>query len=215
MSDEPAAREVSPEEYRQMVATGQVGKKHKTPVYLWKSNNLPVILAAVVVLSLLIGFFGGIAYQKGKKTTATTAISNTNGFGGQSGFGGGQGGFRRGGGAIGQVTAVSDSSITVSNQRTGSDQTFKITSSTTISNNGSAASASDIQTGDTVLIRTSTSDTSTATSILINPSFGGPGGFGGQSQTPNDNSGSSSGDSGSSIDAPSSNSSSSSPSATI
>jgi hypothetical protein len=188
MSDKPAwdqPKEVSPEEYQQMVATGQVGKKSKAQIYLHKSSSTPTIITAVVCLSLLIGFFGGIAYEKGKvKTTSTTAASSQNS---QNSFGG-PGGFRRGGGAIGQVTSVSDSSITVNNQRTGSDQTFKITRSTTVSNNGADAGVSDIKSGDTVLVRVSSSDTSTATSILINPSFGGPGDM----NTPDDNSGSSS-----------------------
>jgi hypothetical protein len=210
MSDKPAdnePREVSPEEYRQMVSTGQINKKQKTPVYLRKGSNMPTILAVVICVSLLFGFFGGIAYEKGKvKTTNIASTSNASGINGQNRFGG-PGGFRRGGGAIGAVTAVSDSSITVNNQRTGSDQTFKITSSTTILSNGNSATASDIKTGDTVLIRTSTSDTSTATSILINPSFGGAqpdnGGTPNQSNDNSSTDGSSS--STNSIDAPSSN----------
>lgn len=158
-------KELSVEEYQHMVASGQL--KTQRPDY-----TKPALIAGSIVVALVLGFIGGISYQKGK--TPNTQIGTTTGQFGTQGTNG-QNGFRgmRRSGSFGSVTAVSDNSITVDSQRTGGSETFKITSSTTVTDNGSSASVSDIKVGDTVMIRTSTSDTSTATSILLNPSFGG------------------------------------------
>jgi len=134
-------------------------------------------LAATIAIALLIalgGFYSGVHYQKGRqKNTAATSNQSATG----SGFGGGNfgGGFRRQGNAnrlIGTVSAISSTSITVQS-RTGTSKTLAITSSTTITNNGATASASDIQTGDTVFVTIDSSKTANAASIALNPSFGG------------------------------------------
>jgi hypothetical protein len=65
--------------------------------------------------------------------------------------------------------------------------TLSITSSTQISDNGQTVTSSDIKTGDTVFVSEDTSDTSQASRILVNPSFGGFGG-GGSSSGSNTNS---------------------------
>ncbi len=163
--DVPERREVSPEEYQHMVSSGQIMKPRRT-------YALPAALTGLVLIVLLVGFFSGVAYQKGKTgTTSRTAVTgiDQNGAMGANGFGGGM----RSPGSTGEVTAVSDSSITVNNVRSGSPQTFKITGSTTVTDNGKTASVGDIETGDTVMIRTGSSDTGTVTSIMLNPSFGG------------------------------------------
>ena len=136
----------------------------------------PLALLFVIGLCAL-SFYGGISYQKGK-TTTTSASANSTGPGSSTGLGGGGGGRRFNGQrpTIGQVTAISASSITVTPSNGGAAVTLAITSSTTITNNGQAASASDIQTGQTVLVSKSTSDATQAARILINPSFGGGGG---------------------------------------
>lgn len=170
MSDEPAKkepREVSPEEYRQMVSSGNThAAKYAAPPPYFKTF-LPLI---VIVGCLLLGFVGGMEYQKGKTTNTSSTAAGRNGAAGGYGQFGGRG-ARRGG--FGQVTAVSNNSITVQNSRTGAAQTYNITSSTTVTNNGASASVGDIKTGDTVIVRTDPTDTSTATTIAINPSFGG------------------------------------------
>ena len=187
-------REVSPEEYRRMQAgrqeqpmnSRQAGGSYELPRFL-RSPQWPrtVLSMAVVLVSLLIGFAGGVHYQKQQTTSGAEAASQSgaagNRFSGQGAYGGR--GFHRSGG-VGTVSAVSGSSITIQNARTGSSQTFKITSSTTITNNGASTSASDIQAGDTVLIRTSSTDTSAAMSIAINPSFGGGPGINGAPDQP-------------------------------
>lgn len=147
------------------------------------------IMAVVVLVLCGVSFGLGMNFQKGKQTTIPTANANDNGQfpsqgGGPGGFGG-QGGSRNGQRPnIGTVTAISSDSITVQDSRSNSNQTFKITSNTTVQDNGSTASVSDIKTGDTVLITTDSSDTSTAAQITLNPSFGPPSGGNTQSSPP-------------------------------
>lgn len=135
------------------------------------SNTVYKAILAVIGLIIIVGlsFYGGIQYQKHHTSSTTTAST----AGRAGGFGGG--GFRNRG-TIGQVTAVSSSSITVQSN-SGTTTTYTINGSTTISDNGQTTTASDIQTGDTVLIMVSSTGSTTASRIIVNPSFGG--GFGG------------------------------------
>lgn len=126
-------------------------------------------LAAIVLCGL--SFWSGTAYQKSHdKSSGSQSFARSGQFGGP-----GNGNFRQGG-DIGSVTAVSDTSITVKNQRTAESKTYTINSSTTVTNNGSEAAASDIKTGDTVIVEPDSANSSTASRIMLNPSFrGGPG----------------------------------------
>lgn len=172
-------KELTPSEYEEMVSTGKAKTTTNTSYIKYG------VIAVVALILCGISFSAGMSYQKGKKTTDTTASTSDNGqFPTQGGGpGGGMGGFGNGQRPnIGEVKAVASDSITVSNQRSGTDQTFKITSSTTVQSDGSTAAVSDIKAGDTVLITTDSSDTSTATQIVLNPSFGPPQG-GGSTQT--------------------------------
>jgi len=133
-------------------------------------------VGAVIVVIILCGlsFLGGESYGKNHAPKAATTTSAFGGSGSSSGgFGGG--GVRHGGG-FGQVSAVSSSSITVQNPRSGTSTTYSITSSTTITDNSQTVPASDIQVGDTVIIQVASSGSTTATTILVNPSVGGGGG---------------------------------------
>jgi len=149
-----------------------------------KYGTSNLLLPAAVVLILVAGgsFAAGMQYQKSHQSDAKTtgAISR---FG--TGFGGGMG--QRGmGGVFGQVTVVSASSITVTERRDNSSKTLSITSTTTITKDGSKASTSDIASGDEVIIRTSTSNASEASEIIINPTLR-PSGVGpGFTQAPDD-----------------------------
>lgn len=159
------ARELTPSEYEHAVAAGRAGNT---------GNKNYVKAGAVTVAAVVlcgISFVGGMAYGKDH---AKPSSVNT---GGQFGFqgGNGPGGFRAGQRPnIGEVKAVSSDSITVSNAQSGSDQAFKITSGTTVENNGATGAVSDIKTGDTVVIQTDSSDSSTATRIILNPNLQGP-----------------------------------------
>lgn len=138
----------------------------------------PTTAALAVVVIGGVGFYGGMTYQKHHTTAsgnnASTQTANSQGFGGNGNFSGGSGGFggSRADRVIGQVTAISSTSITVQDQ-SGSSTTLAITSSTTITDNGQTVAASDIQSGDTVFITEDSSNTSQASRIMVNPSFGG------------------------------------------
>lgn len=130
-----------------------------------------VVGIIVVVIVGIGGFAAGRSYQKSHSTMMTASRF------GQAGAFGSRGARRSGG--RGQVTTVSDSSITIDNARTGSSSTYSISGSTTITDNGTTVTASDIKTGDEVFVTTSGPTSTVATQILVNPSFGGgPGGSG-------------------------------------
>lgn len=145
------------------------------------SEGIKIALTALVVVILCgVSFMGGMAFQK-KQNSDTSTPSFAQGQGGfsQNGSGG------RISGGFGTVTAISSSSITVKNSHSGSSKTYTITSNTTVKNGTTTASVSDIKVDDSVLVRTSSSDTKTASSITINPEMpimnGGPHGSGGNS----------------------------------
>lgn len=123
------------------------------------------IAAAVAVATGVVGFVGGLQFQKG---SSSAVVNQEDRFGGQ-----GTPGMR--GGSFGEVTAISDDSITISVVQGGpnssssgsSTKTFTINSSTKITTDGSTGSVSDISTGDTVAITADSTDSSIAASIRI------------------------------------------------
>jgi hypothetical protein len=164
----PEKKYVSGEEYQAM-------SRNVPPQGHQVSIPMKAVGAVIVVIILCgLSFFGGESYGKNH---APKAAATTSAFGGSGSAGGGfgGGGFRHSGG-FGQVSAVSSSSITVQNPRSGTSTTYSITASTTITDNGQTVPASDIQVGDTVIIQVASSGSTTATTILVNPSFGGGGG---------------------------------------
>jgi hypothetical protein len=125
------------------------------------------------VLVGIIGFVAGMQYQKHGSTT--NASFNTSGRIGMMGNAGGPGMMGNGQGQIGSfgiVTAVSSTSITIKDQMRSQSSTYTIGSDTTVTNNGSSAQASDIKTGDTAMVQTSSNNTKQASQIIINPSMG-------------------------------------------
>ena len=126
-------------EYRDMLATKQRKNFFTTPKFIFAAGSIAL---------LLIGFGSGVAYQKGKTTSTAQAASamQDSRFGGMQGFGGGMRDTNR---AFGTVSAISDSSITVTT-RSNSSVTYTLSSSTTVTDDGNSASIGDIQTGDTV-----------------------------------------------------------------
>ena len=133
-----------------------------------------VIPVALLVVGLGAGFIGGMSYQKHHQSSTTSSSANQMGTAG--GFGGrGGGGFRNSLRAVGTVTAVDSSSISIQERRTGTTTAYTISSSTTVTNNGQSASVSDIKVGDTVVLTKASSTSQAATQINLNPSFGGAG----------------------------------------
>jgi len=152
--------------------------KKTTATTAKRNQTITVAMAGVIIAA--IGFASGMFYQKGQSNGGTglaSANGQSGGFG-QTDGSGRQGAMRRMG-VFGTVSAISDSSITVGDQRSGESTTYAINSTTTITDNGTSASASDIKSGDTVMISTATSgtdstttDSKTATAITLNPSMG-------------------------------------------
>ena len=134
----------------------------------------PLVIGAVAVIGLGVSFVGGIQYQKGHTaaSAATTSDSNGGGFQGRRMMSKDR--------VFSEVTAVSSSSITVqarmpASSDSSSTVTLAITSGTTVTNNGATGAVSDIQTGDTVMITKTSSSSTTAKNIVLNPSMMGPG----------------------------------------
>ncbi len=133
-----------------------------------------VLVAAAVVLGVGLSFIAGAQFEKhrGIETVSglhagTMDTDRSNGMGE-----GGRYGARMGG--AGTVTAVSSSSITITlrsfgpdSNNSGTSKTYTIDSSTEITINGSTGSVSDIKTGDTVFVRTSSSSSTIATRISV------------------------------------------------
>lgn len=168
-------------------------KKKVTKDYKSKQPTLNkgVFLFIFAILIASVSFYGGTAYEKDHPSSSSTSLNSSSSS--QSGYGGNGGGYSRFGGGVsnrvfGQVSAISSGSISIQDSRTGTTVTLTINSSTQITDSGQSVSASDIQTGDTVIATKSSSNSSDASTILVNPSFGGYGG--GSGGTPQSDSGS-------------------------
>jgi len=142
-----------------------------------------LILVGLLVIAGL-SFYSGVSYEKSHDrhiTTASTAATNSpfaGGFSGGNRFGSGNRVF-------GQVTVISPTSISVQNTSSNTTTTLTITSSTEINDGGQAVSYSDIQVGNTVFVSEDSSNTSDASRIVVNPSFGGANGGGSSSGSSN------------------------------
>ena len=139
-----------------------------------KTVHVPATMIVVVVVIAIAAFVGGTQYEKSHlKTDASNNKFSSLESSGR--FPGGGNNSR----VFGTVSAISSSSISIDNSRSGSTSTLSITSSTTITDAGQSSSISDIQTGDTVIATKTSASSSTAASIEVNPSLPGGGGFGG------------------------------------
>lgn len=159
-----------------------VGSEHEASIARPASPTLSQgaligIAAVVTVTTGVLGFVGGVQFQKGNASSSVAA--ERDGFSRRQGMGG----MDMRNGSFGEVTAVSDSSITIAvrNFRQGSSsegdttKTYTINSSTKITVDGRAGSVSDIAAGDTVMIEADSSDSSIAASIRVGMG-GGPSG---------------------------------------
>lgn len=135
------------------------------------------IAVAVGVLLLLggtaVGFMTGHSFDRddrgGRFGFMQSVPRNNEGFAVGERYGSMRGHMF--GGTYGEVTNVSDSSITLTDERLGGSVTFKIDSNTDVNDeNGDNAKVSDIKVGDNVLVRgTSATDDTAADTIVINP----------------------------------------------
>lgn len=144
-------------------------KTDMAPAPVRRSTAFMVPMAIAVIFGGL-GFFGGAAYQKSNSSSTVSATGSMNG--------GAMGGGQMQNGGFGTVSAVSDGSITITEQRQGTTtKTYTITTDTKIIDGTATATVGAIATGDRVMIQTDGSTSTTATQITINPEMpsGGPG----------------------------------------
>ena len=156
----------------------------KQPRFSSLRQNKTAVSVIGLAVAAVIGFGGGVLFEKGEHHAPGAIPFNRAGFM-RSGQIDGPGGSRRaegmgnrGGMGIGgprhqyaaingSVSAVSNDSLTVLDARTNTSVTLTISDNTTITNQGAKAKAGDIKTGDHVLVRTSTTSSNTATAIDI------------------------------------------------
>lgn len=126
--------------------------------------NKATFLLVFGVLLASASFYEGTAYQRhtDANPSATTASSN---FSPNSSSSSQTDSYVRTH-ILGQVAAVSSSSITVQDETSGQESTLSIGKNTPITANGQTIAATDIQTGDLVVV-TKASPTSKAASRII------------------------------------------------
>jgi hypothetical protein len=135
-----------------------------------KMNKGIVIMIIVALVSLGIGFYGGVQYQLSKGNTSRMAGNMPGGFPGGSG----QPGSGKTGGSqpvSGEITAIDDTSLTVKTQD-GSSKIVLFSSSTKV-NKTAEGSKSDLVKGEQVMVIGTTSTDGTVTAQTI--SVGGSG----------------------------------------
>jgi hypothetical protein len=136
------------------------------PIIIQQPTRSMKIIGSIILLILVAigGFFGGVLYQKGQIANASQSLNS-----GQNGMMGMRGGFTQNG-AIGVVLAITNSSISVKDQRTNTTKTFAINSATQITKDNTTIGVTTISLNDTVLI--SASNAMTAIQISVNPAQG-------------------------------------------
>jgi hypothetical protein len=151
-------------------------------------NKATFLLVFAVLLSAA-SFYEGTAYQKNADSNSISPVAANNAASGQgnassNGSNTQTGSFVRNH-IVGQVAAISNSSITVQNQRTGEDTTLTINSSTQISTGGQSISTSNIQPGDLAIVTKTSSNSNIASKIIVAPGSwsGGSSDTTGQSNT--------------------------------
>ncbi|HUC88322.1 MAG TPA: hypothetical protein VMR95_04200 [Candidatus Binatia bacterium] len=152
-------------------STSNSHSSHHSPQTKGALLAKPFLILVLLVIFTGAGFYGGVTYEKNHVTKSPPASNAAyNSSSGSGGYGSRFGGQRP---TVGSVTAISPSSISVQDSRTGSTVTLSITSSTAITDSGQTVTTSDIQTGDTVVVVASSSSSNQASRILVNPSYGG------------------------------------------
>ncbi len=140
-------------------------------------NNKIILWVGAIVVCLGLGFAGGYFFGQSKNTNSNMAnksgmpqmgnqeMGSSNQFGGERGSGG------PGGGNSGEITSMSDGSITITTSG-GTTKTIYFDDSTTVTKTDSV-STSDLSVGQTVSVMgtsNSSSSNQTAKTIMIEES---------------------------------------------
>lgn len=122
-----------------------------------KSTKLPtkkIVFASIVILLIAaVGFYVGTRYQKSRDVADAEAQKNAAQIAATP--------------IIGKVTEISDKKIAIKLTKSGKSNSYNITSSTTVTNNGKKANASDIQKDQSVIILTTPGKPNDARRISI------------------------------------------------
>ena len=154
-------KEISGEQFRQMsVSSRSPSRQHKLTI------NVSIGWLITVIIVGILAFLAGVHVGKQHPKSPSSLSINSRRFNVSR---------RARLSVFGTVSAVSSSSIAVQNFRTGNSNTYNITSSTKITDNGRPVSYNNIAVGATVLITKTNTSSSNAQLIIINPSFGGGG----------------------------------------
>ncbi len=148
--------------------------------------SVTAVVSVIIIVSLLVvSFLLGDSYGRAHAKLATPSRAGLAGSNRRRQFRGGD---------FGTVTAVSNTSISVQNNRSGTINIYHIAPSTQVIENGQSVNKSSIKNGDMVIIRVTKSGSTTASIIAINsyPGCGytggvAPGGTGGSSTTSGSN----------------------------
>lgn len=142
----------------------------RTPLPKW----LPWALAGLAALLIAVGAYSAGYHMARKSVTVDTrnGMGTARGetFNNDRGMMSGSTGNRGRGmmsGSTGEVTAVSADSITIKDTMRGGSVTYKIDSTTKVTQSGTTKAVSDIKTGDTVRIAATGTDTTIATEIVL------------------------------------------------
>jgi hypothetical protein len=150
----------------------------KPPKSVSPKQRQYIVYGGILTVACCISFVAGVLSQKGHNdNTLDTQTGTTSQYGTNNQLAQGMGAGRMRGGAFGTVTAISETSITIDDQRQGTEATYTITSDTTISDSGTTATISDIAEGDTVMIAPDPSDSGTAATINLGAPTGVPRGY--------------------------------------
>lgn len=137
-------------------------------------NRTKTLLGVAFIAVAVVAFFAGVQTQKVRSRAAAAGPSQYGQNGGFAGGGAARGGFRRRG-TIGTVSSINGNTLVVKTQSGVSTNVSLANNPTIITSTGTTGSASDIHTGDSVVVRgaTGSDGTVTAQQVRVNPSMNG------------------------------------------
>jgi hypothetical protein len=143
-----------------------VSSKQPKKTISFSFNTQTIAKLLLVAVLLVLAFIGGVFYSNHQNRAIAL-------IGGDSVMHAGGSGLVRRNGIIGNITAVSSSTITLTSLRSDQSKTYKLNSSTKIIDDGQIVQTNQLNIGEKAIVITSSATTDTATTIIVNPAFGG------------------------------------------